>query len=56
MAKTYFDKEIERILEVFSIEDLIEMSDQTIEAAVAFLYLEGFIKLPDVKPLVFDDD
>jgi hypothetical protein len=44
-------KDIERILETYSLEVLLELNDLTIVDACEFLLEEGFIELPNIKPL-----
>jgi len=42
------------ILDVYSLEDILELNDVTTEEALIFLIEENFIKLPDIKPLEFE--
>lgn len=43
------------ILDVYSIEDILELNDLTTEDLLIYLVEEGFLSLPNVKPLEFDD-
>ena len=42
------------ILNTYSIEDILELNDLTTEECLEFLHEEGFVDLPDIKPLEFD--
>jgi hypothetical protein len=44
-----------RILEVYSLEDILELNDKTSEDCLGFLVEEGYIDLPSIKPLDFND-
>lgn len=41
------------ILETYSIEDILELNDLTTEDCLEFLVEEGFVSLPEIKPLEF---
>lgn len=43
------------ILDCYSIEDILELNDITLEEALIFLHGEKFVKLPENIPLEFDD-
>lgn len=43
------------ILDAYSLEDILELNDRTTEEVLEFLVGEGYIKLPDIQPLEFDD-
>lgn len=43
------------ILECYSLEDILELNDITLEEALIFLHGEKYIKLPENIPLEFDD-
>jgi hypothetical protein len=43
------------ILEVYSLEDILELNDITEEEALDFLVTQDFLKLPRIKPLAFND-
>lgn len=47
-------KEIESILQSYSLEEILEYNDVSPEDALEFLVDEEFIKLPAIKPLEFD--
>lgn len=42
------------ILDVYSLEDILELNDVTTEEALEFMVEEDFIKLPVIKPLEFE--
>lgn len=42
------------ILEVYTLEELIELNDLTEEDALDYLVTQGFLKLPRIKPLDFE--
>ena len=47
-----FDKALEEAknaLEDYSIEELLELSDLPVEEAVAYLVVNGFLELPEIK-------
>ena len=43
------------LLETYSLEELLELNDLTIEDCLEFLVDEKFITLPEIQPLEFDD-
>lgn len=43
------------ILDVYSLEDILELNDLTLEEALIYLHEEGYLKLPSIKPLDFDE-
>lgn len=43
------------ILEVYSIQDILELNDITEEEALDYLVTQDFLVMPSVKPLEFDD-
>lgn len=43
------------ILEVYSLTELFELNDITEEEALDYLVTQGFLKLPDIQPIDFDD-
>lgn len=43
------------ILDCYSLEEILELNDITLEEALTFLHEEKFIKLPENLPLEFDD-
>jgi hypothetical protein len=48
-------QKIESILEVYTIEDILELNDLTVADALLLLHEENIIVLPDPKPLDFND-
>ena len=42
-------------LETYTLEDILELNDKTLEDCLEFLVEEKFVKLPIIKPLDFDD-
>jgi len=43
------------ILEVYSLEEILELNDITTEEALIFLIRERFVRLPEIRPLDLDD-
>jgi hypothetical protein len=43
------------LLNVYTLEELLELNDKTPEDCLEFLVEEKYIKLPTIKPLDFDD-
>jgi len=43
------------ILEAYSLEDILELNDITAEEALEHLVESGYLHLPDIQPLEFDD-
>ena len=39
------------LLETYSIEEILELNDLTAEDLLEFLVEEGFVELPEIKPL-----
>jgi hypothetical protein len=46
-------KEIESILQTYSLEDILDYNELTEEDALLFLVEEEFVELPNVQPLDF---
>jgi hypothetical protein len=44
------------LLDVYTIEEILELNDKTPEECLEFLVEEKYIRLPTIKPLHFDDD
>jgi hypothetical protein len=42
------------ILEVYSIQDILELNDITEEEALDFLVTQDFLVMPSVRPIDFD--
>ena len=42
---------VEKLMEVYTLEELLEYNDMTSEEAILKLFEDGHIKLPDIKPL-----
>ena len=42
------------ILETYSLEDILELNDVTEEETLDFLVTQGFLELPEIKPLDFE--
>jgi hypothetical protein len=49
------EKQIEAILEVYELEEILDHNDLSIADAVYALVDEGYIELPEVKPISWDD-
>lgn len=47
--------EYSTILDCYSIEDLLELNDKTTEECLEYLVDLGYISLPTIKPLDFDE-
>ena len=45
------ENDFERILEVYSFEELLELNDYTYEEVVRLLFEHGLIELPEVIPI-----
>ena len=43
------------ILDTYSLEELLELNDKTTEDCLEFLVEEGYIELPEIRPLDFDE-
>lgn len=43
------------LLEVYTLEEILELNDKTEEDCLEFLVEEKFVDLPKIKPLDFDD-
>jgi hypothetical protein len=50
----YSDVTYDRILEIYTLEELLELNDKTEEDCLEFLVEEGYISLPRIKPLDFE--
>lgn len=44
------------ILDVYTIQDILEQNDITEEEALDYLVTQGFLTLPEIEPLEFNDD
>lgn len=42
------------VLDVYSLEEILELNDLTTEDCLEYLVEEGYVKLPSVKPLDFE--
>lgn len=42
------------ILEVYTLEDILELNDLTTEECLSFLVENEFINLPTIRPIDFD--
>lgn len=43
------------ILDVYSIEEILELNDKTTEDCLEYLVDEKYVELPRIKPLDFDE-
>lgn len=43
------------ILETYTLEEILELNDITEEEALDYLVTQGFLNLPEITPLEFDD-
>lgn len=42
---------LNNILDTYSLEEILEMNDLTVEDALEILVEEGYVELPEIKPL-----
>lgn len=42
------------LLETYSLSEILELNDLTEEDILEFLHVEGYVILPEIKPLEFD--
>lgn len=42
------------LLETYSLSEILELNDLTEEDILEFLHVEGYVILPEIKPLSFD--
>ncbi len=47
--------EVESILDVYTLEDILELNDKTEVDVLYFLLEEEFVELPNPKPLEFEE-
>ena len=47
--------EYDSILEVYSLEEILEMNDLTTEEVLQFLVEQKIVEVPDPRPLDFND-
>jgi len=45
------EEEVRQALEVYTLEDILEHNDLTIEEALTILIDQGYIELPEVRPV-----
>jgi len=43
------------LLEVYTLGEILELNDKTEEECLEFLVEEGYVILPKIKPLEFDE-
>lgn len=41
------------VLEVYSLEEILELNDLTTEDVLDYLVTQGFVRLPEIQPLDF---
>lgn len=46
---------VSAILEAYTLSEILEINDLTEEEALEYLVVHGKIKLPELRPLEFDD-
>jgi hypothetical protein len=44
------------ILETYSLQEILELNDLTEEDLLEYLVEEGMVKLPEIRPLDFEED
>jgi len=42
------------LLEVYTLEEILELNDKTEEDCLEYLVDQGYVKLPTIKPLDFE--
>jgi len=42
------------VLEVYTIEEVLELNDLTVEDCLIYLVEAGYLSLPEIKPLDYD--
>lgn len=42
------------VLDVYTLEDILERNDITQEEALDYLVTQGFLRLPEIEPLEFE--
>lgn len=42
------------LLETYSLNEILELNDLSEEELLEFLHKEGYVDLPEIKPLEFD--
>lgn len=47
--------EIERVLQTYTLEEILELNDVTEEEVLTFLVATKFVTLPDPQPVDIDD-
>lgn len=47
-------EQAEALLDVYTLAEILEMNDLTEADALEFLLAQGFIELPEIRPLEFD--
>lgn len=45
------EQDVSAALEIFTLEDILEHNDLTVEEALVALIREGIIELPDIRPV-----
>jgi hypothetical protein len=45
------EDEVRQALEVYSLDDILDYNDITLEEAITKLIIEGHIELPEVRPV-----
>lgn len=51
----YWVTDYAAILDVYTLEEILELNDMTTEEALELFVTQGFLRLPYIKPLEFDD-
>lgn len=44
-------EEVLSLLEIYTLEQILDYNDLTVEEAITMLFLEGYIELPEIKPI-----
>ena len=47
----HIEQDVKTALEIYTLEDILEHNDITLEEALTALIVEGYIELPEVRPV-----
>lgn len=51
LRKAREEMNFKKLLETYTFEELLELDDMTLEEALEILYENGYLKLPEAKPV-----
>lgn len=49
-------RKIDKLIETYTVEELLELSDMTVSEAITVLVLEGYVQLPEIIPIDIGND